>query len=610
MKIFLKYLLIPLFSFLCTYSYAQKDEKKDTFFLLKKKGLLKKLGESIYREDEVESVVIAPVKIVDPFLEYEGKRIRFISVAPTGFYTIVHDTVNGKKNNFAENVADFFHKNTLPSCIRKNLFFKEGDLLVPLKLSDNESFLRQQVFLQDARIVVQADSTSPFVDIIILTRDVFSIGAAAQINNEKKGEINIRDENLLGTGNKLEITGLYDKDRSPNYAFSAAYTKRNIANTFINWTTGFKNYNGAFNNGKQAETIIYTAFSKPFVSRFTAWTGAAYFAFNKNTNVYSDSNFYDVFNYQYLTTDFWGGFNIGYKNKKNMESANRLRHFVAMRTFYNKFYDVPNSVKGIDNPTYVNLNGFLMSYSLYKQNFYRTNFIYGFGRNEDIPEGVNATLIAGFTNKQGRQRPYYGVEFDATHLDKKQNFTTYTLRAGGYTKEKDWEDANILIGVNRFTRLTKINKFWRNRNFVSLSFARQVNSTALSNTLSLTSGYGLPYFNGTDYGGDTRTTLKVESVFFNLKKFIGFRFAPFVFSDISLLKPINEPTAKSNGYTSIGGGLRARNENLVFGTIELKGYYFPRITDGMKNWRVEFTSKLSLNFNTSFIRRPEFVSPN
>ncbi len=613
MKFFSSYLLIFFFIFLCVDAHAQKNEKKDTFFLLKKKGLLKRLGQSIYRADEVEAMIIAPVKIVNPFLAYEGKRIRFINIAPTGFYTIVHDTVNGKKNNFAENVADFFHKNTLLKCVRNNLFFKEGDKVIALKLSDNEQFLRSQPFLQDARIIVYGDSINPYVDVQILTRDVFSIAGGLEISSKTKGEINVRDENLLGTGNKLEIMSLYDKDRTPAYGVSVAYTKRNIANTFISWTTGFKNYNRAFNSGLQAETMIYTSFSKPFVSRFTAWTGAAYIALNKNNNFYRDTNFNEVLNYQLLTTDFWGGFNIGYKNKKGVSSEKRLRHFVAMRTFYNNFYAVPNNVKGIDNPTYVNLNGFLMSYSLYKQNFYRTNFIYGFGRNEDVPEGVNATLIAGYTNKQGLRRPYYGLEFDKTHLDKKGNFTTYTFRAGGYTNfsnKDNWEDANFLVGINRFTKLVKLNTYWRVRNFLTINYTRQINTTALNNSLNLASTYALPYFNATNYGADTRSTVKMESVFFNLKKFLGFRFAPFVFSDFSLLKPVNEPTSKSNGYMALGTGIRARNENLVFGTIELKGYYFPRLTDGMKNWRVEFTSKLSFNFNTTFIRRPEFVSSN
>jgi hypothetical protein len=611
-KLLFHLFFIILFFACCNETFAQVKEKEDTFFLLKKKGLLKKLGESIYRADEIE--VVNPIKIVDPFLEYQGRRIRFISIAPTGFYTIVHDTVDGKKGNFAEGVADFFHKNTLPKVIRKNLFFKEGDKILPLKLSDNERFLRQQPFMEDARIMILPDSTSPFVDVVILTRDVFSLGASVQVTNTKKdeikGEASIRDENLFGRGDRLEFTGLYDQTRLPAYGFGGSYTKRNLKHSFINWTTGFKNYNAAFNSGRKEENIFYTGFDKPLLSRYNAWTGAAYFAFNTNSNVYNDTSFKNQFKYSSLTTDIWGGINIGYKSKREIDSEKRLRHFVAMRTFYNDFFTVPNAIKDIYDPAYADINGFLMSYSLYKQNFYRTNFIYGFGRNEDVPEGLNATIVGGYINKEGIRRPYYGLEFDGTHFNKKGSFITYTFRSGAFLENKRPEDANILLGINRFTKLMKLNAFWLNRNFFSANFTRQMN-TVLSPALYLESNYGLPYFNGTGYGADTRTTLKFETVFYNLKRILGFRLAPFAFTDLSLLKPINEESSKTNGYTAIGGGLRARNENLVFGTIELKGYFFPRVAnEEMKNWRVEFTSKLRFNFNTSFIRRPDFVSPN
>jgi hypothetical protein len=590
---------------------AQNGEKNDTFFLLKKKGLLKKLGESIYRDIDIEPTVITPTKIVDPFLQFDGKRIRFITIAPTGFYTIVHDTVDGKKGNVLEDLGDFFHKNTLPKIVRKNLFFKEGNKVVPREISDNERFLREQPFFRDARIVMKADSNSNFVDVFILTRDVFSLGASANVSNLNKVETVITEENILGSGNKFEITNLYDKERLNDYAFGVSYTKRNIKNTFINWTTGFKNYNTAFNTGQQEENIFYTAFEKPLLSRYNAWTGAAYFAYKETDNQYLLDDSVFSFNYKYksLTTDIWGGFNIGYKTKKENDNDNRLRHFVAMRTFYNTFFRVPTFTKDIYNSQYANLNGFLTSYSLYKQNFYRTNFIYGFGRNEDVPEGLNATLIGGYTNKDGVERAYYGFEFDATLFAKKNHFISYILRTGTYVRNKQLEDMDLLIGVNGFTKLNKLNNNWRQRAFFATNYTRQMN-VLLNDPLVIQSGYSLPYYTGTGVPSDTRMSLKFESVFFNLKKFVGFRFAPFAFVDLSLLKEENYNFKNAKGFTALGGGLRTRNENLVFGTIELKGYYFPRIDFGVKNWRIELASKLRFNFNTSFIRRPEFVSPN
>ena len=605
--------IIFLFSslFVSNIVIAQVKNQNDTFFLLKKKGFLKKLGESIYRDIEIETDVVKIVKNEDPFLKFDGKRIRFISIAPTGFYTIVHDTVNGKKGNFLENVGDFFHKNTLPRIVRKNLFFKEGDKILPREFSDNERFLREQPFFRDARIMVKEDSTnSLFVDVVILTRDLFSLGASADVSNLNKVETVITEENIGGTGNKFEITSLYDKERNDNFGFGASYIKRNISGRFINWTTGINTYNAAFNSGRQEENLLYTAFNKPLLSRYNAWTGAAYFGYGQNKNQYEiDSVFEQSFKYKNLITDIWGGFNIGYKNKKEKDSDKRLRHFVAIRGFYNEFFSVPKAFK--NSIYYANLNGFLTSYSLYKQNFFRTSFIYGFGRNEDVPKGLNATLVAGYTNKQGVRRAYYGAEFDATDYSKKGNYTSYNFRFGTYINSNELEDVDILVGLSKFTKLYKFNHIWRNRNFLAFNFAKQLKFNSLLNrSLNLLSNYGQPNYRGTSIETDTRATLKAETVFFNLKKFYGFRFAPFAFTDLSLLKPFNDAFNKSIGYSTLGGGVRVRNENLVFGTIELKGFYFPRKEEGFKNWRVEVASKLRFNFNTSFIRRPEFVSPN
>ncbi len=607
MNKFLYYIFLVFFILIdANFVLAQVKQPEDTFFLMKKKGLLKKLGKSIY----VSSEDFEPVKAADPFLEVKGKIIRKISIAPTGFYTIVHDTVDGLKSNFGTDVMDYFHKNTLPAVVRKNLFFKEGDRILPRLLSDNERFLRELSFMNDAVILAINDSCSVYADLVILTRDVFTIGGSADVGNVKKAEVTVQDESIFGTGDRLELAVLYDDDRKAYYGFGGTYTKRNIGGSFINWTTGFKTFNPAFNSGNQDENIYFTSFDKPLVSRYDAWTGAATVSYNFTKNNYvGDSVYLNEFKYKSINTDMWAGLNIGYKNKREKDSDKRLRHFVAMRTFYYNFYNVPNNVKNAYNPSYADLNGALVSYSLYKQNFYKTNFIYGFGRNEDVPQGISASIVGGYTNKEGVKRSYFGLEFEGTLFSKKANFTDYTIRSGSFINNKKLQDASILIGINRFTKLYKLNSNWRNRNFIGINYTRQFNNL-LSTPLLLESSYGLPYLNNNGVFADTRTTFKFESVFYNLKKVLGFRFAPFVFTDLSLVKPILEKTQYTKGFTAIGGGVRTRNENLVFGTIELKGYFFPRVNDGIKNWKVEFTSKIRFRYNSTFIRRPEFVTSN
>ena len=316
--------------------------------------------------------------------------------------------------------------------------------------------------------------------------------------------------------------------------------------------------------------------------------------------------------YQYLSLDVWGGYNIGYGRKRATDSEKRLRHFVAARTFYNHFDKVPQIFKDSFDYNYANINGILFSYSLYKQNFYRSKFIYGFGRNEDVPVGLNATITTGWTNKQGRRRGYYGADFSGSTYSKNGFFSLYQLRTGVYRGIDAFEDISLLLSIDHFTRLRKLNSQWLNRNFISLSYTKLFKED-LNEPLFLTSDFGLPYFNtdSTDIIlADTRATIKFESVFFNLRKFLGFRFAPFAFTEFSFVKPIGKPANNTNGYSAVGGGIRTRNENLIFGTIELRGYYFPRITNAMSHWKVELSTNIKFKYNSSFIKKPDFVQAN
>jgi len=581
--------------------------EKDSFFLSKKKGLLGKLGRSI----TTNAVPTEPVKTVNLFKQYQGKIIRSVTVSAVGFNNELNDTTP-IKSNFIVKVTDALHANTRKKVIEKNLFFKKGQPLYPLVIADNERFLREQTFLRDALITVfYSPYSNDSVDVVVLTRDVFSIGGGGSASGIDKFDAEITEENLGGSGDRFALYGLFDNERTPSYGWGAEYVKRNIKGSFINWSNGILTFDRAFNSGRLEERTIYSRLDKPMASRYTAVTGAAAVALNSTYNAYIGDSLYNTdFKYSFLNIDAWVGYNIGYKGGRKKDSENRLRHVVAARGFYNIFKKIPDKFINQYNFRYADINGGLLSYSLYRQNFYRTNFIYGFGRNEDVPEGLNATVITGYTNKQGYQRPYLGVEFEASKFRPNGCFNSFTFRSGAYRFKNEFQDIDFLVGIDRFTKLNTLNKNWYNRNFMSVSFTRQINPF-LNEPLFIQSAFGLPYVRNGLIEAETRTTLKMESVFYNLKKIAGFRFAPFVFTDISFIQQQNQTFRQTNGYPALGAGIRSRNENLVFGTIELKGYVFPRIPDpSMQFWKVEISTKLRFKFNSNFIKRPDFVTPN
>ena len=426
----------------------------------------------------------------------------------------------------------------------------------------------------------------------------------------------VKDENIRGSGSKLSVNWLYDYNRNPRIGFGAEFLKRNIRGTFLNWTTGFKSYNNAFNSGRNEESFFYTSFEKPLVSLYIPWIGALDLSIRKTKNNYIvDSVYQQNFRYNYAVADGWFGYNFGSQRllHKNMET--RFRKFIAIRGLYQHFNLLPQKTESNFDYRYINVNGILASVSIFKQNFFRTNFIYGFGRNEDVQEGFNLSAIGGWINKKDsinnntRSRPYYALEGIRSHLNKKGFFGTYTLRIGGYLYKQKLEDFDILLNVDHFTKKKKLSSQWYYRQFYSAGFTRQL-SPALNQPLYLSSVFGLPYFNNGDIQADLRCTAKTEAVFYNLQKFWGFRFAPFIFSDWCLIKRTKEKLATSELYGAFGAGVRTRNENLIFGTVELRAYYFPRKIPYMSSWRVELNSNIRFKYSNIFSRKPDFISAN
>jgi hypothetical protein len=132
----------------------------------------------------------------------------------------------------------------------------------------------------------------------------------------------------------------------------------------------------------------------------------------------------------------------------------------------------------------------------------------------------------------------------------------------------------------------------------------------LNDPLRISSIYGLPEINNISIKASTRITGNYESVFYNTWKFFGFSFAPFGFTNISYLRTNGTTVSEGDIYTSIGAGVRTRNENLVFGTMELRAFYYPRALENMNVWNLVFNTALKYKYNSQLVRKPDFAIVN
>ena len=592
-------------------AYAQEDTsdvpKNDSFFLLKKKGILGKLARSI-TTDTVEDDNL--VRIDYLYRHYRGRVIRNIEIRRVDFGVPINDTSQSFKNKLTR-LADAVHHTTREYVIRKNLFFKENDKLVPILLADNERHLRDLAYVNDVKIVVKrVIGTRDSVDIVVLTKDVLSIGGKFKMSALTKVETSVREDNFGGTGDKFELGVFFDQNRSRNIGFGSEYVLRNINGSFIDGTLGFRDYANAFNTFDKQEKTVYAQFVKPLVNPYMKWTYALEAAWHKNVNLYMSDSLFQMDNrYQYYNIDAWIAFNKSRAKLNRRNDDDRLRTLFGLPFLHNEFRFILIKYETEYYYQYADLTGILGSISIFRQDFYKTQYVYGFGRNEDVPEGIDFSITGGWTDKNARVRPYMGLDLQLNYFSKKKNYYHYTLRIGGYQYQKKYEDISILGNVEFFSRLKKLGKRWRQRTFITAGITTQIRKQ-LAEPLFLESQYGLPEYQNIFLGGDHRLTLKAETVMFNNWRIVNFRFAPFVFGNASLLTPVGEPLIKTKFYNSLGAGMRSRNESLVFGTLELRGFFFPNKNFDGSYWRVEFNTNVRFKYNTNFVRRPQFIVVN
>jgi hypothetical protein len=582
------------------------NESSIDSFLLKRKGLLGKLAKNVVAEQPTAATV--PVRTDLLLSRYKGKKIRNIIIRRLDFGTLISDTSKTFKTKLTK-WANALHHKTREDVIRNNLFFKTGERINPALLSDNEKHLRDLSFLQDARISV-ANVSAEYADIIVYTKDVLSIGGSIRMNNTERATFALFEDNLAGTGHKVLVRTLFDNRRDPKFGYGAEYTARNIAGSFVDASGGFLTFNKNINTGKQSERMMYAGIIRPLIFPQMKFTYAAEYATHRTDNVFpGDSLYTSDHSYRYKNYDGWVGWNTGAFKLFGLNPDNRLRTMLALRLLQKDFKSIPERFVHQYSYLYADVDAVLTSLSVFRQDFYKTQYVYGFGRNEDVPEGLDISLTGGWTKTAGVERAYFGFDFTRYYFTVKEGYLNYAIRAGGFYRKDRFEDVNLILSLDYFSRLFELGN-WKLRNFVTTSFSYQP-MLLLNEPLFLQSDFGLREFRSdTTMLGTTRATIRGESVFFAPLRPANFRFAPFVFADASYFNPVEKTYLDADVYTSLGGGVRIRNESLIFETVEVRGYYFPK-TDFMgNNWRIEFNSHLRFKYNQPIIKKPDFVHVN
>lgn len=591
---------------------AQNDTLKPfrlDSFLLKQKGLVGELAQSLLADTAVTPEGFQ--RVDQPFQRFRGRVIRRITVRSLNFGVSIGDTTR-VLNNRLTRLVNRLHRNTREGAIRDNLFFREGDRLSPFLLGDNERYLRDLPYLQNARITVRPVKGSPdSVDVTVLTKDVISIGGDAELHDTRSASLTVKEDNFMGLGDRLQLQALYDRQRHERFGFGGEYIRRNIGGSFMDAAAGYVNFAEAFSSGRSEERSAYLRLVKPLAHPYMRWTYALEARLGATHNMYADDSFYLArIRYKTHVVDAWGTFNfsagpIGGKNEDN-----RLRLAASARFLHQRFTEKPLHYNGQYHYRYADGTALLGGLLLFQQNFYEVPYLYGFGRPEDVPQGVEASLALGWTEKEGRQRPYAGLGFQRFYFTSAGRYLNFTLRGESFFHKGSPEDVTLQGRVEFINQLHHITGRWKQRTFVNAAMVRQFRGL-LSEPVFPDGLYGRMDDHWNEpVGGDWRASLGAESVFYSPWSVAYFRLAPLAFGDLSLFRYQLDHTESVKLYPAVGAGLRARNESLILGTMELKAWYFPRKNFYGDQFKFGFRTRVRLTYDQKLIRRPEFVVVN
>lgn len=561
---------------------------------------------SVKRQPPCAMATSVESKSEDAFMNYDGRIIRKIDVVTLNFDQSIEDP-DRRDNSWEANLGKQMHTTTKAWVVRHNLFFKENAPINAYKLSDNERHLRTLDFIHDARIFVMPIlGTNDSVDILVVTRDLFSIAGGAASEGTNHITTNLYETNLGGMGQRLELNTLYDHNRNENWGYGILYRKNNLMGSFIDATLSHSTMSiNPYTHQEETNTTL--SFNRKLISPYSHFAGGLTISNNESFNRYNREGS-KFFNYHYTLFDVWSGYNLGIKKLTATNNGIRDRRFLALRYYNRNFTEVPDMIGKNYNPIYNSSQAILGQFTFFRQDYYKTHYLYGFGTTEDIPNGYNISVTGGWHKQLSLERVYLGTNISNYTVGPYGCFMQLYGRAGGFLHNGGLQDAAIMVGMSAYSPVFK-HKNVRIRQYAAVSLAHQWNRTT-TEWLDIANNYGPRGFISDSAYGAGRFTLQLETSFFLPGKIAGFSFAPFPFADVSMLTQANKNFKSAVIYSSFGGGVRARNENLIFETIEARAYYFPIAPDNMKGFKVILSTNVRFRYSSNYVTAPDIVKLN
>jgi hypothetical protein len=520
--------------------------------------ITKKLYDFVFAPDGLASSKHIRESSELDFYRYAGKKIRRIDIHRLNVFGSNINSTFSTDPNKVDNILNKTHLNTNEFIIRKNLLFSIGDTLSPLIISDNERILRQLPYIDDSRIIVIPVSDED-VDIIVLTKDVYSLGANYEYISINKGYLSLFEKNILGLGHEFRLDVPYDSNLPNSPGFGIKYNVDNIARSFVNLNLFY--YDGLGN-----KTYGFSL-ERKLISSTTKYAGGISIK-EMFTSVDLDNSLPEPEPLKYNLQDYW----LSRSFMINKESVTRV--ILGIRYTNNNVFDRPFILP--DSYHYLQrYKIFLGSAAISSQKYHKTNLIYSYGHTEDIPSGGLINFTLGKEINEFNNRYYTSVILSAGQTIKNVGYFYSSIGFSTFFHQDTTEQGLLLFRINFVSNLLHPGKYSM-RNFVKVDYAMGFNRNT-NEYLSYSRENGFYGFNNDSLGGTRRLSISLESVLFSPADLYGFRFAFFVYTNLGYLFGTTRFRENGEVLSGIGLGIRIRNDNLVFNTLQIRLGFYPNL---------------------------------
>jgi hypothetical protein len=474
--------------------------------------------------------------------------------------------------------------------------FKEGESIDPYVFAESERFLRRNNYIFDAGIIVNDNSETHEAEIFVFVQDVWNVQVSAAYNNQfNKGNTQIKDINFLGMGGSLIVNIKNDPEYKKGYKPDFEYKYSRLFDKFGE---------GKLYYYSNKENIQYGfGANQNYVQNWLKVLGGINSDWYRNikSDLLTDQSPVN-YSLDYNENDLWMGYNFSLSQKEERYfKYNNL--IVAARVIDLKYSKKPDSVAYYqDNHTILTGLCFLNRY------FYQDNYLFAFGKTEDIPIGKKMQI--NFGKQKGVLKNRYYLSFNSTIAEYSPTWGYFlnNINYGSFIKDKKTDNAIFDWQVYYFTKLFYLNNF-KSRHYLNLKYSRSIKPYEKKQLFSLDKESGINGFENLLQDGDKRLLAKMEHDIYTPFTIIGFNTAIIQFADLALLSSKGENIIDNPLKSAIGIGLRFKNERLVFSTIQFTIAYYPNSSlDDMEKMRY-YTERQNYNqFDKMSYHKPEIFS--